>query len=215
MRGGFYGRIAVTVLLAALVILWAGCTPAGGEAALFDYATAGFEATVRGTFTRLAEDGYAGDPGRVGDSMTGIPQAVAATVSVGAPRADGERDMRVTFTEPAVLAGVTVSITRPAEGASSHTVTVTVTVAPPGAEGAPLLEGTHADYGALLRFAEVLLPTGDIADVSPESDGARTVMRRGNGPTVQFFFTEASRLPARVISEGANERIDLWVNEIP
>ena len=135
---------------------------------------------------------------------------ISAEVTVGSPRPTGERDLTVTFASPASLEGVQVTrrYTAAADGTLTCRVTVTSTAnlslddsAAPGA------------YDPLLRFAEALLPVGDVVEVSPVRDGARTVTcRAADGDhTAVFTFSEEGGLPVTVQITTTTEVLALTV----
>ena len=168
-------------LFLAAPILCAGCQlPTSRND--FAYAAAPFSATVRGIF--LPPD----DP-------AGTPRPVAATVTVGAPDPEtGGREMTVTFTAPASLAGVTVTAVHRGE-------TRAVTFTYPTPYGTVTSTSATGDYDGFLRFAEALLPIGDVAEISAvDENGVCTVTRRtadGKREAV-FTFSPEQALPLRV-----------------
>ncbi len=215
-------RLVVMAVVMAVSGALTACSPGGGENENFAYADSAFSTTVRGTFTRTTPDGYTGDPGRVGETRTGVPQAVAATVAVGAPREDGGRDMTVTFIEPPTLSGMTVTAVTDAAGESVTAGQRRVTVTYPSAYGCLVwtdTAGTAGVFDALLRFGEALVPRGDTVSVSPVTDGQHTVTRcvsdgsGGVSATVVFTFAAERMLPVCVTVETAKERLELYVGE--
>ncbi len=191
-------RYYVGILLGLVCLLGGLCgceTP--GEEDPFAYADKAFSATVRGSFTRIGEGAAAGE------ERVGVAVPVAATVSVAAPTTDGERPMTLTFSEPAALAGVRVS--RDTAGQ--------VTVTFPGTPRGPTWTDTTGAFNALLRFATVLLPAGDIVAVTPTVDGTRTVTVEGGGRRVAYTGTGGS-LPTAVIATDGSERLELTVTPV-
>ncbi len=216
------GIARVAVLLISVVMCLSACSPPSGVTNDFSYADNSFSASVEGTFTRLSSDGYSGSEGLVGTPLTGVPQAVAATVTVGEPTPDG-RSVSVTFSEPAALAGVTV--TGMWGGTESGTA---VTVTYPEGVALPLSPDAASAFAPLLRFGTALLPTGDIMAVSPyltgdpqggiDSGARRTVTRREAGVDreVQFTFADKAEplLPRRVTVKTPAEQIELSVGAV-
>lgn len=176
----------------------ASCTPAPPPATTdFAYASAAFSATVRGSFT----------------PADGVPRPVAAAVTVGAPTGGGERPMSLSFTAPDALAGVTVTVT-PTPDAEGGGHTVAFTADSPYGRVTSSADGGELD--GLLRFAEALLPQGEVVAVSPsEEDGTHTVTCRtsdGRRETV-FRFSGTGGLPLRVTVRTEGETVDLAVTE--
>lgn len=177
----FVGLLLLVSIFLTVPLLCAGCqtTPSWED---FAYAAAPFSATVRGSF--LPPD----DP-------TGAPRPITATVTVGAPDpTTGARDMTVTFTAPESLAGVTVT-------AAHRNGTRTVTFTYPSSYGTVTATSETGNFDGIFRFAEALLPIGDVVEVSPVDEGGTcTVTRRtadGEREAVYVFSTEQA-LPLRV-----------------
>ncbi len=231
----FYRARRLLVTLCVLVCFMAGlsaCQRSGGAAVErrdFAYADGGFSVSLRGTVTRLGGSSEKGGntlpqasasaetsaaltaPG-VGHTTVGEAMPLAADVAVGAPRPTGERDMAMTFSSPAALAGTQVArrYETGTDGALFCRVTVTT------ATGVTLDDrAAPGTYDALLRFAEALLPQGDVVEVSPVRDGARTVTCRtpDANRTAAFTFSEAGGLPVTVRVQTAAEVLDLTVTE--
>ncbi len=209
-------RVLACVLVMAVCLAVVSCTPDTPAVPDFSYAEGAFTATVRGAFVRTIGDGYMGAASLVGDTRTEVRQAVSAVVEVEAPVAEGARGMRVTFTEPSVLAGVSVVreagsgvVTLhwpcPAEASSASTGVDdkgTLVLAAEGAEG-------------LLRFAEALLPAGDIEKYTPVLHGESTVERRSRDGDFSAIFTFSAEngrtLPTHVVVSTPEERLELQV----
>ncbi len=209
-------RVICGLLSLILVLLAVGCAPATPAVPDFSYADGAFSATVHGAFVRTAADGYAGDAALVGDTRTEVRQAVAARVEVGAPVAEGARELRVTFTEPSVLAGVSV-----VQEAGTGTVTflwpcpsAASALAVADAEG--MLSLPAAGAKPLLRFAEALLPGGDIEKITPVLHGGATVERRSRDGDFAVIFTFSAdvdrSLPTHVVVTTPAERLELYVD---
>lgn len=181
-------RRPLPFLLALLLMLSVGlqaCTPAPPPDD-FAYAAIPFTASVRGTYTPADQ----------------VPRPIAATVSVDAPITGGGptgRSMTVTFTQPATLAGITVSSVCEADPRGKLTRTVTFTY--PSAYGEVKVSSAEGNFDGLLRFAEVLLPRGDVAEVSPVAeDSTHTVTRRTADGMWEgvYLFSKEHPLPLRV-----------------
>lgn len=207
---------AAIVLLTA--ILLAGCTaqpiPGGmtRRRAGLSYTEAAFAADVRGSLIRTEPDGYTGDPARAGASLTGQPRAFAATVTVTAPTGDGRR-VEIVYTEPASLAGLTVTAERAAPAGSSAengeapAAETRVTVALDDLSAT----ATDGRFDRLLLPAWALLAEGDITETGRDADGRRTVTVMAAGVRIVFAFTEKAQRPALLRLEadgyGAEMRI--------
>ncbi len=213
-------RVLCMCLVMCLGLGLAGCTPDTPSVPDFAYADGAFTVTVRGAFVRTVTDGYTGDGALTGEGLTEVRQAVAATVTVEAPTVEGVRGMRVTFMEPAVLTGVTVS-------REAGTGTVTVLWPTPTGDGGEALEFPAEGAKTLLRFAEVLLPAGDVEKYAPVADGGTTVTLRsrdGDFSTISgisaesspertacYTFRDGSRLPVHVVVTTPSERMELYI----
>ena len=167
----------------------------------FAYADGAFSVTVQGTYTPASDE-------------SGQPRGFSATVTAGAP-ADGDstlRDLTVTFTAPHTLAGVTVSSTP--STAPDGAVRRSVTFSRPSDYGEVRYTATGEELEGLLRFAEVLLPTGDVEEESPTApDGSFSVTRRtkdGMRQTV-FTFLKGEALPWRVCGEDPYGRLEMLI----
>ena len=178
-------RLLFSCLLAfCLLLCSAACSPAPTDP--FAYAKSPFSLSVEGTYLP------ASDP-------SGTPRPVAAQITVGAPM-NGDsalRNLSVTFTSPDTLAGATVTATpSPAtDGGYGRAVTFSY----PSDYGEVRFTATGEELDGLLRFAEALLPIGDVAEVSPKGeDGGYTVIRRTEGREAVFVFAEGQDYPVRV-----------------
>lgn len=189
-----------TAILSILLLLSACATPVPRND--FAYAEEGFSVAVSGTYLP------ANDP-------DGPPRPFAATVTAGTPLSASDltaRDLTVTFTEPATLRGVTVTarVTPAPEGAMERSVVFSY----PSEYGAVEFTAKGSELDGLLRFAEALLPIGDVAEVSPVAeDGTHTVTRRvsdGSREAV-FTFAEGVALPTRVTVTDGRGRLELAV----
>lgn len=173
------------------------CTPAPRDP--FTYAAAPFSVIVEGTYLP------ANDP-------EGTPRPVAAIVTAGAPVGGDPtlRDLTVTFTAPPSLRGVTVTaaLSPAADGSYGRAVTFSY----PSDYGEVRFTATESEVDGLLRFAEALLPVGDVAEVSPVAeDGSFTVTRKtADGTrTATFRFTEGTGFPTEVTVEDENGLVSL------
>jgi hypothetical protein len=187
------------LLFFCLLFCSTACTPAPKDP--FAYAAAPFSVTVEGAYLP------ANDP-------SGAPRPFAARITVGAPVGGDPtlRDMTVTFTSPDTLAGMTVTATpSPAtDGSYSRAVTFSY----PSDYGEVRFTATGEELDGLLRFAEALLPIGDVNERSPTAeDGSYTVTRKtadGARETV-FFFTKGRELPYTVQAAGPYGSLTLRV----
>ncbi|MBQ3507953.1 MAG: hypothetical protein IJA91_05320 [Clostridia bacterium] len=179
-------------------LCFSACSPTASSND-FSYAAAPFTAAVRGTYT--PEDG--------------TPRPIAVQITVGEPISVDDltnRPMKVTITQPATLAGITVAaVYEPdADGKLIRTVTFTY----PSSYGEVSSSSQTGDFDGFLRFAEALLPFGDITDVSPTADdGTHTVTRTtANGTRkATFLFSQEQVLPLRVSVRGKGIVLDLSV----
>ena len=205
-------RIPVTVLVLTVLLL-AGVGCVGVPTADLSYADKGFSVTVQGEMCRTAAVAINGEQAITGVDGVGEPMAFAATVTI-APPTVGEggaagREMTVTFTAPAALAGVTVTRRVGADGRAVTTVCrgdFTVTDADPDgrAYDGRAYDGRAYDgraYDGLLLPAYTCLPTGDVTAVTPVVDGRQTVTLTGDGTeqTMTFEVTgEAGGIPGHI-----------------
>ncbi len=189
----------------ALSLVLAGCGTKSSPDRAFVYAEDGFSATVSGSVTRMAEDGYTGEAHLVGDSLRDVSRDFEAVVSVRTQQ-DAEGAWAVSFlsvryTAPAALCGVTVTYVHDG-GAGPARVTLTRAMAD-GVSGAREITADLSATGpavrdALLAPAGVLLPAGDIAAVSPAEGGRYTVTRRDGNQEAVFTFESGQSLPVSV-----------------
>lgn len=184
MRLSLSLRVLLLLLSLCLLSLTA-CAPGAGRNP-FAYAEAPFSLWVEGTYLP------ANDP-------LGTPRPFVAEVRVGAPR-NGDptrRDLTVTFTSPASLAGVTVTATLSPtpEGGMHRRVEMTY----PSSYGTIRTTSTGEELNGFLRFAEGWLPLGDVAEASPKTaDGSYTVTRRSGDREMVFTFAAGRDLPVGV-----------------
>lgn len=220
-------RAALLLLTLSLLLLpLSACktaTPDDRAHAGLTFADSAFTADVRGTLCRTVSDGYEGPAGLPGAGRTGVPWDIAASVTVSAPDAAGNRTVSVTYTAPASLAGLTVTRAYQVPEAAS---------AAPGAPSAPgeptttLTLGTltftdsSGAYDALLFPALSLIPSGDIRSKDTAPDGLRTVtlahpLGAADDPAASweqtFSFADAP-LPVRVVLTTPERVIDLAVS---
>ena len=187
--------------LIALLFCLSACTPAPRDP--FAYAAALFSVSVEGTYLP------ANDP-------EGTPRPVAAIVTAGAPL-NGDptlRDLTVIFTAPPSLRGIQVTATL--SPAHDGTVTRSVIFSYPSDYGEVNVTAKGDELDGLLRFAEALLPVGDVAEISSvDKDGSYTVTRRAGdgGRETVFVFTEGAVFPSAVILTDERGRVELAVAE--
>ncbi len=183
--------IRVLPLVLALLLLFSACSPTPPKDD-FAYAAAPFTATVRGTYT----------------PSDGAPRPIAAEITVGAPfvgDTSAARPLSITFTAPTALAGITVTAAYKADTAGNPLRTVTFTYPSPYGEVKTSSDGRGVN--GFLRFAEALLPIGDVVSVSPTAeDGTHTVTRTtADGAREAVFLFSAEQAPplrVRVRDEG-------------
>lgn len=165
------------------LISFPACSPAAPRDP-FAYAGEAFSVSVRGTYTP------AGDT---------APRSFSAQISAGAPVGGdpSRRSLTVAFTSPDTLAGVTVTaaLTPASDGTYKRSVVFTY----PSEYGKVEIPAKGGEFDGFLRFAEALLPLGDVTDVSPVSeDGSYTVTRKGEEREAVFTFAEGQTIPVRV-----------------
>ena len=186
-------RIFSFLLAGILAFLLAGCSPAaalGGEARAmtrsFAYSAVPFAVSIRGQYAGMAE-------------TSGVRGNFSATVTYGTPDAEGGRDIRLTFTSPPTLAGLTVS-THYEGSAPGDNPERTVTLSYPSPYGTVTSETRGSCYDGLVRYAEALLPIGNVTGVSPmDKAGVNTVTRTSiSGRQAVFTFSKDASLPLRV-----------------
>ena len=205
-RANDLGRSAMRLLLSCLLFFClllcsTACVPAQGDP--FAYAASPFSVTVEGTYLP------ANDP-------SGAPRPFAARITVGAPM-NGDltlRDLSVTFTSPDTLAGATVTATLSpvADGGYSRAVTFSY----PSDYGEIQVIAKGREFDGFLRFAEALLPLGDVTERSPTAeDGSYTVTRKtaDGGREAVFVFAEGEKIPRRVTLTDRRGRVELTVRE--
>ena len=186
------------LLLPALLLFLAACSPAPSKND-FAYANAPFTANVRGTYT----------------STDGVPHPITARITVGeslAQDAPAARPITVVFTAPETLAGITVEAiyTTDADGHIRRTVTFSY----PSPYGEVTASSGSSGMDGLLRFAEALLPVGDIVSVSPTAeDGTHTVTRAtaDGAREAIFLFSSEQALPLRVSVQEKGETLELTI----
>jgi hypothetical protein len=114
------------------------------------------------------------------------------------------------------LAGVTVRATVQSDG--SGALTRTVTYSARSDYGTVTAESAAGAFDGLLRFAEALLPHGDVVSVSPvNEDGTHTVTRKAadGSRTEDYLFERGRVMPLRVTVTAGQETIDLAVDGLP
>jgi hypothetical protein len=189
------------LLILCLVFCSTACSPAPKDP--FAYAAAPFSVSVEGTYLP------ANDP-------EGTPRPVAAIVTAGAPL-NGDptlRDLTVIFTAPPSLRGIQVTATL--SPAHDGTVTRSVIFSYPSDYGEVNVTAKGDELDGLLRFAEALLPVGDVAEISSvDKDGSYTVTRRAGdgGRETVCVFTEGAVFPSAVILTDERGRVELAVAE--
>lgn len=187
--------------LIALLFCLSACSPAPGDP--FAYAAAPFSVSVEGTYLPASDH-------------EGTPRPVAAIVTAGAPL-NGDptlRDLTVIFTAPPSLRGIRVTATL--SPAHDGTVTRSVIFSYPSDYGEVNVTAKGDELDGLLRFAEALLPVGDVAEISSvDKDGSYTVTRRAGdgGRETVFVFTEGAVFPSAVILTDERGRVELAVAE--
>ena len=216
----------LAVLLVAAFL--AGCASAPSADRAFSYMDGDFSATVMGSVTRFAEDGYTGDASLVGDGLTDVSRSFAATVRVlTRVGANGVREvsaLTVTYTEPPSLCGVTVSYAAETADAKEARVTLTRTVPMHATAdmGAGVTERNvtvdlsatdPAVRDALLAPAGVLLPAGDITAVGAVTDGRYTVTRADGDREAVFTFAKGQTLPAGVTWTSPERQVEIEVKQ--
>lgn len=209
-------RIFVLLFLCGLLCLFGCASPrrdVGTAEGAFSFASRPFAASLRGVYTRTSPDGYTGEMARAGESRTNIAIPIAATLTYD-PTAT-PATLSVSFTDPPALSGMTV--TRTTSPGAAPVVTWTRETATGTADsGIPAVTLTGDSYAPLLRFADALLPTGDITAVSPTENGTYTVTRtsgEGSGVSTVYTFVEDRTLPAVVERRAPGEVFRLTVDE--
>ena len=187
------------LFILCLVFCSAACTPTPKDP--FAYAAAPFSVTAEGTYLP------ANDP-------DGTPRPIAVRVTAGEP-VNGDptlRNLTVTFTVPASLGGasVTVALSPSPDG----TVTRSVVFTYPSDYGEITVTAKGNEFDGLLRFAEALLPVGDVTAISPAAeDESFTVTRKTADGTREavFTFAEGKTFPTRVILTDERGWVDVGI----
>jgi hypothetical protein len=118
--------------------------------------------------------------------------------------------LTVIFTSPDTLAGVTVTAALPP--ASDGTCQRSVVFTYPSDYGKVEIPAKGGEFDGFLRFAEALLPVGDVAETSPKADdGSYTVTRKQNGRTAAFAFSDGVVLPVGVTVTTPREILQITV----
>ncbi len=192
--------IGGVILLMSMGVIFGLMACASVGAADLSYADGGFTVEVKGELCRTqavaVEDALI-----TGVDGVGVPMAVAAVVTVGAPDAEGQRDIRVAYTAPEALSGVVVSRRVEANGVMSTTV----------ARGEMAVTVTDGTYDGLWLLARVCLPLGDVVDVSPMTSGRQSVTLRSDGVEQVMVFSAAGGMPREVTVEGSGYRVQVTV----
>lgn len=186
MRSFFLCLIAFLFLIS-----FPACSPSAPRNP-FAYAEGDFSVSVRGSYTPARDT---------------VPRPFAAQITAGAPVGSDPtlRDLTMTFTAPPALAGATVSAVH-ANG------TRTVTFSYPSDYGKVEIPVKDEAFDGFLRFAEALLPLGDVTDISPVSkDGSYTVTRKGAGREAVFTFAEGQAFPLLVTVTSSKEVLTVTV----
>ena len=187
------------LLVLCLLLCSAACSPAPKDP--FAYAAAPFSVTAEGTYLP------ANDP-------DGTPRPIAVRVTAGEP-VNGDptlRNLTVTFTAPASLGGA--AVTAALSPAPDGTVTRSVVFTYPSDYGEITVTAKGNEFDGLLRFAEALLPVGDVTAISPAAeDGSFTVTRKTADGTreAKFTFAEGKTFPTRVILTDERGRVDVGI----
>lgn len=187
------------LLVLCLLLCSAACSPAPKDP--FAYAAAPFSVTAEGTYLP------ANDP-------DGTPRPIAVRVTAGEP-VNGDptlRNLTVTFTAPASLRGA--AVTAALSPAPDGTVTRSVVFTYPSDYGEITVTAKGNEFDGLLRFAEALLPVGDVTAISPAAeDGSFTVTRKTADGTreAKFTFAEGKTFPTRVILTDERGRVDVGI----
>ena len=193
----------VSVILLALILSLCACAPTTPKDP-FIYAESPFSLFVEGTYLPA-------------NDIEGTPRLFTAQIKAGEP-VNGDptcRDLTVTFTSPDTLAGLTItaSLTPTSEGSHrSGTVTRVVTFTYPSEYGRIEFAAKADELDGFLRFAEALLPIGDVAEVSPKAaDGNYTVTRRAGEREAVFTFGEGKDHPVGVRLTDGRGTVELRV----
>lgn len=187
----------VCLLTVCLLFCFTACTPAPQDP--FAYAAEAFSVTVRGTYTPAKE---------------AAPRPFTAQVTAGPPLGNhpADRDLAVVFSSPPSLKGVTVTATLTHEPDGTYQRSVVFTY--PSDYGNIEIPAKGEEFDGLLRFAEALLPVGDITDISPVAeDGTHTVTRATADGTraAVFLFSSGQTLPLKVTVQQGDTAIEFTV----
>jgi hypothetical protein len=194
------------LLTICLLLCSTACTPAPKDP--FAYAATPFSVSVEGTYLPASDEG-------------GPPRPIAARVTAGEP-VNGDptlRDLTVTFTAPSSLRGATVTATLSPAPDGPHlngTVTRSVLFSYPSDYGEVTFTAKETELDGLLRFAEALLPLGDVSEISPVAeDGSFTVTRKtgDGGREAVFVFAKGAIFPTEVTLADGRGRVELTVGE--
>ena len=177
-----------------------------------DYRKAAFVVVVRGQMCRTATDGYVSDGMTamegMGVSMTDVAWDFEAEVKVGAVGTEGLREVQITYTSPATLAGVRVTgVVTPCEEGLKMTYTLSV--------GDVLaMEVSAEQVAGLLRPVATLLPVGDVVAVQPMAGEEVTLaFHDDEGSYLLQFCPTQSQLPTKARWESEEGWGECWVNE--
>ena len=185
-------------VLILLFSLLTACTPAARKDP-FAYAESSFSREVEGFYLP------ANDP-------KGSPRPFAATVTAGVPH-DGDltkRELSVTFTSPATMAGVTV--TSSPTVATDGTPTRRVEFTYPSSYGSIRATARGDGPEGLLRFALGWLPTGDVTEISPQApDGSYSITRTDGDRVAVFTFEAGCDFPTGVKITDERGTVDMTV----
>ena len=191
--------LSACLLVLCLLLCSAACSPAPKDP--FAYAAAPLSVTAEGTYLP------ANDP-------DGTPRPIAVRVTAGEP-VNGDptlRKLTVTFTAPASLGGA--AVTAALSPSPDGTVTRSVVFTYPSDYGEITVTAKGNEFDGLLRFAEALLPVGDVTAISPVGgDGSFTVTRKTADGTREavFTFAEGKTFPTRVILTDERGRVDVGI----
>jgi hypothetical protein len=183
-----------------LLLFFTACSSASPKDD-FAYTASSFTANVRGTYT----------------SANGVPHPITARITIGEllDRADpAARPVTVVFSAPETLAGITVEAVYQTDTDGHIRRTMAFTY--PSPYGEVTASSGSSGMDGLLRFAEALLPVGDVAEISSvDKDGSYTVTRRAGdgGRETVFVFTEGAVFPSAVILTDERGRVELAVAE--
>jgi hypothetical protein len=186
------------LLVLILLLFFTACSSASPKDD-FAYTASSFTANVRGTYT----------------SANGVPHPITARITVGEllDRADpAARPVTVVFSAPETLAGITVEAVYQTDTDGHIRRTVAFTY--PSPYGEVTASSGSSGMDGLLRFAEALLPVGDVTAVSPTAeDGTHTVTRTAadGAREAVFLFSSEQALPLRVRVRDTQDELDLII----